>query len=227
MKDGLIKEEENSEDGSMASRKRKTSMEEQEDETTTPKHSRLSLGAQSSVLTTTPAHAALLHSLTSSPVTPSTPSKPQQGSTRKQRIPNDPLNISVYELRKESRDWDDIAKRTNSDCGLAGDKELTGAACYSRFFRNGPLVAKQRGEEYKKEWYVHMKGPVNADALQVSGEEDGTTSEVRNAELFDAVEKVRREFWSNVAAVMNEGRSSKKKLTEEEVKAAYDPIKGT
>lgn len=215
-------------------RKRKATdtMGAQQDTTNTPKQARLSL-ADTPASLAIPAHAALLDSLTSSPVTPpTTPSKPQKSSNRKQRIPNDPLNISIYELRKEGREWDDIALRTNQACGLVGENELSGAACYSRFSRNGPLVAKQKGEEFKKEWYVHMKSQVAAsgsagtNGVQQSGKEDEPSlSDTESAVLLSAVEKARTEFWSNVTAVVNKQLVSSRSLTEEEVKFAYDRIK--
>lgn len=104
--------------------------------------------------------------------------QPTSKSSRKTRIAADPINISIYELRKQGKshipphlpqsreassstprtdtltglDWTDIAIRANEECKLDSEHELSGPACYSRFKRNGPLVAEARGEPYQKEW---------------------------------------------------------------------------
>ena len=105
---------------------------------------------------------------------------------------------------------------------------MTASACYSRFTRNGPLVAKQRGEEYKKDWYVHMKGKVasnaaGADDVRQSDDAESASgmSAIEDAEVAGAVEEVQKSFWSSVAAVVN-AKLGSRELTEEEVKAAYD-----
>ena len=74
---------------------------------------------------------------------------------------NDPINVNIYDLRKLGLDWEEISKQTNAKCNLTGTElELTSMACYSRFFRNAPLLARDHGEEYKRESYLHMRGPV-------------------------------------------------------------------
>ncbi|KAK3721694.1 hypothetical protein LTR37_002859 [Vermiconidia calcicola] len=176
----------------------------------------------------TPQHAAILHSLPSSPATPQSPSNPPTPpSPRKQRIPTDPINISIYNLRKEGRTWDDIAARTNKACNLTGDDDLTSNACYSRFTRNAPLVARHRGEEFRKEWYVNMKGKAgrgtNADWSQSDGQRTATSVD-EDAEILRAVEHERGLFWSNVTAAVN-AKLDAKTLTEEEVKSVYDRLK--
>ena len=200
--------------------------------TNTPKRLRISPAHKPAATpVATPSLAALVSSLPSSLTAPQTPSKPQKSSTRKQRIPTDPLNISIYNLRKEGRDWDDIAAKTNNECGVSGgDNELTPAACYSRFFRNGPLVAREKGEEFRKEWYVHMKGKVDGRTVNdaQSDEENYDMSDLSKAEkrkVLKAIEKVQGEFWAKVTAEVNAGLTSKT-LTEEEVKEVYERING-
>lgn len=145
-------------------------------------------------------------------------------------------------LGKQALPWDDIATRTNAACQL--EDELTPAACYSRFFRNGPLVAKGKGEEFKKEWYVHMKAAVNA-TQQPSGadgqekEEEGKekeqgaevdeekeTSKMKQALVVSAVEAVKGNFWASVAAKVNGGLGDKENMGQEEVKALWEGMEG-
>jgi hypothetical protein len=162
------------------------------------------------------------------PATPQTPSKPTPSATsklsaRKQRTIHDPINISIYALRKQGLDWNEIATQTNTKCNLTGtDAELSGMACYSRFFRNGPLIARERDEEFRKEWYLHMRGPVAVvgggnEADVDDGEETESGEDEIEAVVLSAVEKARSEFWDKVTAAVNEQLSGRT-LTVEEVK---------
>jgi hypothetical protein len=109
---------------------------------------------------------------------------------------------------------------------------LTGPACYSRFFRNGTLVAREKGEEWKREWYLHMKGPIQGAGGAEEREEEQAGGEgfekgepdVVEAEVAKAVEKVRGEFWENVMVMVNENLPDQK-LTVEEVKAIHDRVR--
>lgn len=108
--------------------------------------------------------------------------------------------------------------------------------CYSRSFRNGPLVAKAKGEEYSKEWYVHMKGPVsNVADGEAEADDIGDGDETENdatgltasqeAMVVKAVEDARKDFWAAVAEKLS-GKMGVKVLTADEVKEAYDQIVG-
>ena len=48
----------------------------------------------------TPSHLNLTQTLTKAPLTPQTPTKK---SSRKQQLAADPINVSIYNLRKEGR----------------------------------------------------------------------------------------------------------------------------
>jgi len=132
---------------------------------------------------------------------------------------------------------------------------LTGPACYSRFFRNGPLVAKDRGESYEKDWYLHMKGPVSIGEEQAGeagtfhedkrvaeqaggskGEDEKASEKVvgqagvsREAmtEIVRTVEHEKRMFWEHVAEVVNAKMVDEAPFTEEEVKDVYDRMKAS
>ena len=187
--------------------------------TATPKRPRL----KPTLLSSTPSHLDITKSLTKTLIkTPLTPHTPSKKPSRKQLLATDPINVSIYDLRKEGRGWDDIATRTNEACVLSERDELTPAACYSRFFRNGPLVAKEKGEDYAKEWYVHMKGSLVRAHDEDVEEEGGEEMETEEKVVLEAVEKVKAEFWTNVVKVVNEGLEGGKVMSEEDVKAVYD-----
>ncbi|KAK5175547.1 uncharacterized protein LTR77_000686 [Saxophila tyrrhenica] len=168
----------------------------------------------------------------STSTTPSSrPNSTPKSSTHRSRIPHDPINISVYELRKEGLGWDEITHQTNASCGLTGVHELTGPACYSRFTRNGPLVAKDRGEEYQRGWYMNMKGPVAFEDREEGGEDqadDGMGSEGPSGEQNSTLEgeedvMVRSEyakaaFWKTLLHSANAGVSDTNRLSEENIK---------
>jgi len=128
---------------------------------------------------------------------------------------------------KAALPWDDIATRTNESCKLKTEDELTGSACYSRFFRNGPLVAKEKGEEFKKEWYVHMKAAIGN--FQTAADDDNEDAKVvkRKEEIVaQAVEQVKAEFWTSVTEVVNAKLEEGEQMVEDEVKAVYDRVGG-
>lgn len=185
----------------------------------TPKRLRLTSRLQSGTLS----HLKVTQTPTKAPLTPQTPSKKP---SRKQQLATDPINVSIYSLRKEGRAWDDIATRTNEACGLSETDELTAAACYSRFFRNGPLVAKEKGEKWRKESYVHMKGPVAKAEKgdETGGGEDETEQEEKANSVLQAIESVKAGFWASVVEVVNEGSDEGKQMSEEDVKAIYDRV---
>lgn len=174
----------------------------------------------------TPSHLDIAKTLTKAPSTPQTPSKKP---TRKHQLATDPINVSIYNLRKEGHGWNDIATSTNAACGMSERNELTATACYSRFFRNGPLVVKEKGEEWRKEWYVHMKGAV-LQPKEVGGGEMGEREEgAEGAErqekvVLEAVETVKAGFWKEVAKVVNESLGGGDNMADEEVKAVYDRV---
>ena len=90
------------------------------------------------------------------------------------------------------------------------------------------MVARHRGEEFRKELYVNMKGKAgrdstNADWGQSDGQRAGTSAN-EDAEILRAVEHERGSFWSNVTAAVN-AKLDSRALTEEEVKSAYDRMK--
>jgi hypothetical protein len=181
--------------------------------------------------TPTPAGSTSIVFSPPTPAIPQTPSKPTPSATsklsaRKQRTIHDPINISIYDLRKQGLDWNEIATQTNANCNLTGtDAELSGMACYSRFFRNGPLIARERDEEFQKEWYLHMRGPVAAvgggkETEMDGGEETESGEDEIETVVLSVVEKARSEFWDKVTAAVNE-QLSRRTLTVEEVKALH------
>ncbi|KAF2723336.1 hypothetical protein K431DRAFT_283142 [Polychaeton citri CBS 116435] len=83
-------------------------------------------------------------------------------SQRKDRNPaHDEANIYIYTLRQQGKDFDTIAKEMNEEFPLSnGGRFWTRAACDGRFRRNGEYVARERGERWNRDWYMHMKEPV-------------------------------------------------------------------
>lgn len=97
-------------------------------------------------------------------------------------------------------------------------------------------MAKARGEEWKKEWYVRMKGPVKGLGQGGEGRELEEAVEERKSSVVekvvvDAVDMVKAEFWERVAEVVNarlliEGQREKG-MEVEEVQAVYDRAEKT
>lgn len=95
------------------------------------------------------------------------------------------------------------------------------------------MVAKERGKEWKREWYTKMKGPVvkasvesgdgdKKDGPAAAQDQEGKDEKMVEKAVLSAVEKVRAEFWKDVAKVVNEDLSESKEITEGEIKAVYD-----
>lgn len=169
---------------------------------------------------------SLLSTLTSTPPTPPTPAPPPANPTRKSALAADPLNTSIYALRIQGLAWDAIAARTNAACHLSADQELTPAACYSRVFRNGPLVARARGEGWERGWFVRMKGPVEEggdDPDGGKGEQGGDEGRMGKV-VMEAVERVKAGFWVRVVEVVREGLGDGREVEEEQVKAVYERV---
>jgi hypothetical protein len=132
--------------------------------------------------------------------------------------------LTPFANNNEGLGWDDIALRTNAKCNLTNDFELTGPACYSRFFRNGPLVAKTQGELFERSWYLNMKGPVNVGEAGSAGEQYGAVTEVEEGEglfvetavmsqigvpkeieeeIVKTVKQAKESFWEQVRSVLS------------------------
>ena len=66
-------------------------------------------------------------------------------------ISTDPINVAIYELRKQVLKSDVIANKVNENLDLTSIDNLTAPAYCSRFTRNEAMAARARGEEYNKE----------------------------------------------------------------------------
>ena len=121
-------------------------------------------------------------------------------NNKKLKGDSDPENQKIYLLRqKENLDFDEIATIINTDRISAGRVgNITSAAVYNRYKRNGPLIAMYRGEVFK---------PSKLD------EEHGTLRELHRAQqaapsgfdeeedrlLVKAVTEVKQEYWKLVS----------------------------
>lgn len=121
-------------------------------------------------------------------------------NNKKLKGESDPENQKIYVLRqKENMNFDQIAHIINADRIAAGGvSNITSAAVYNRYKRNGPLIAMYRGEVFK---------PCKLD------EEHGTMREFQRAEqaappgfdpeedklLMKAVTEVKQEYWKLVS----------------------------
>ena len=121
-------------------------------------------------------------------------------NNKKLKGDSDPENQKIYVLRqKENMNFDQIADIINADRISAGRVgNITSAAVYNRYKRNGPLIAMYRGEVFK---------PCKLD------EEHGTTRDFQRAEqtapskfdeeedklLVRAVTEIKQEYWKLVS----------------------------
>ena len=120
-------------------------------------------------------------------------------NNKKLKGDSDPENQKIYVLRqKENMNFDQIADIINADRVSAGRVgNITSAAVYNRYKRNGPLIAMYRGEIFK---------PCKLD------EEHGTMRDFQRAEqtapskfdeeedklLVKAVTEIKQEYWKLV-----------------------------
>ena len=86
-------------------------------------------------------------------------------------------------------------------------------------------MAKEKGEEFKKEWYVHMKAAIGNLQTAVDDEGDDAKEVKRKEEMVaQAVEQVKAEFWTSVTEVVNAKLEEGEQMVEDEVKAIYDRV---
>lgn len=128
------------------------------------------------------------------------PSIPTMKSTSK-RIPvhKDPENLMIMRLRTEERyAWGVIADMMNEERAKnGGEKTWTSAAVYSRFTRNAPVIAKDKGMKFDKQDWVHIKNERKTREPKIPPMP--VLNEALSMHLADAVSEVDAEFWDVVA----------------------------